>query len=328
MVRSIAILLLVSALPAGLAAQTPAKKAAPNAPRKSAPAAAALPADKSALNKQHLEAYLRHLFLWAPQVKVEVGDYTPSPVKGLMQTVVKASFGAASEQVTFFVSADGKYILNGSLHEAAANPFQNEISRITTSLQPSFGAPGAPVTLVLFSDFQCPYCREEAKELRENLTKAFPTQVRVYFKDYPLANHDWARPAAMAGRCIFRQNPLAFWEYHDWAFDKQSEITAANFREKLAGFIQGKEIDPLQLNQCLDRKETEAEVEKSIAEARSVRVNSTPTMFLNGRRLGRVPWANLKQIIEAEIDYQKTAQNAGEQECCEVRLPTPFPSQK
>jgi protein-disulfide isomerase len=299
------------------------KKAA--AKKSAAPEA---PVEKSGLNKQHLEAYLRHLFLWSPQIKVEIGDYTPAPAAGLKQTTVKASFGAASEQMTFLISADGKYILNGTLHEAAANPFKNEISKISTALQPSFGAPGAPVTLVVFSDFQCPHCREEAKELRENIAKTYPAQVRVYFKDFPLANHDWARPAAIAGRCIFRQDALLFWDYHDWVFDKQQEINAANFREKLAGFVKGKEIDPLQLNQCIDRKATEPEVEKNISEARSVRVTSTPTLFLNGRRLGRVPWANLKQFIDFEIDYQKMAKNAGEQECCEVRLPTPFAGQK
>lgn len=312
MCRRLSVLALGLLLTAGLPAQTPAKKAAP----------------KNALNKQHLEAYLRHLLVWSPQIKVEVGDFTPSPVPGLLQTTVKASFGQASEQMTFYVSSNGKYILSGTVHEAAANPFQDAISKITTSLQPSFGAPGAPVTLIVFSDLQCPHCKDEAKELRANVTKTYPTQVRVYFKDFPLANHDWAKPAALAGRCIFRQNPLAFWDYHDWAFDKQGEITAANFREKLAGFVKGKEIDPLQLNQCVDRKETEAEVEKSMAEARSVRVNSTPTLFLNGRRLGRIPWANLKQYIDFEIDYQKTAHNAGEEECCEVRLPTPQAGQK
>ena len=314
--------LLGSALAVG--AQAPAKKAAPKAAVKKA----AAPAEKSGLNKQHLEGYLRHLFLWAPQVKVEIGDYSPSPVAGLLQTTVKASYGPASEQLTFYVSADGKHVINGTVHEAAQNPFRADINKLTTSLQPSFGAPGAPVTLVVFSDFQCPHCRVEAKVLRENIAKTYPTQVRVYFKDYPLANHDWAKPAAIAGRCIFRQNPLGFWDYHDWIFDKQTEITAANFREKLSGFVKDKEVDPLQLNQCVDKRETEGEVDNSIAEARAVRVNSTPTLFLNGRRLGGVPWPNLKQILDTEIDYQKTAQNAGEQECCEVKLPSPFSTSK
>jgi protein-disulfide isomerase len=300
--------------------QTPAKKAAP-APPASRPSAG----EKSALNKEYLAGYLRHLYLWPAEVKVEIGDFKPSAVGGLLETTVLATFGQASDQMVFYVSKDGKHIFNGKVFAAADTPFREELSKITTALQPSFGAAGAQVTIVAFSDFQCPYCREEAKVLRENIVKTYPTQVRVYFKDMPLANHDWARPAAIAGRCFFRQNQQLFWEYHDWAFDKQSEINAANFRQKVAEFIKGKQVDPLQLNRCLDQRETEEEVTKSIAEARSLRVNSTPTVFINGRRLGGTPWPNLKQIIDAELNYQKTAAAASE-ECCEVKLPSLVPA--
>ncbi len=323
--------LCVVALSAALSAtpaaepQRPAKKTAPAAPaaKKSAPPAAA--GAQSALNKQHLENYLRHLFVWGPTIKVEIGDFEPSPARGLFQTLVRASYGPAVDQQVFYVSADGKQIVRGPIYAADDNPFRSELKKITTTLQPSFGTPGAPVVLVVYSDFQCPHCREEAKILRDNMLKNYPTQVRVYFKDMPLANHDWARTSAIAGRCIFRQNPSLFWDYHDWIFENQPSITAANFQERLAGFVRGKEIDALQLNRCVEKRETDPEVEKSIAEARSLAVNSTPTSFLNGRRLpGATPWLNLKQIIDFEIEYQKTAKNAGEQECCEVRLPSPL----
>ncbi|MBI3668136.1 MAG: DsbA family protein [Acidobacteria bacterium] len=275
-----------------------------------------------------MESYIRHLFVWGPQITVEVGDFTPSPVPGLLQTTVRASFSLASEEQVFYVSADGKHIVRGPAYPAEDNPFRADLNKITTALQPSFGTPGAAVVIATYSDFQCPHCREEAKVLRENILKAYPKEVRVYFKDMPLANHDWAKTAAIASRCIFRQNPLAFWEFHDWIFEKQPEITAANFREKLAGFIKSQEIDPLQLNRCLDKRETEGEVNQSIAEARSLGINATPTMFINGRRIsGATPWPNLKQIIDEEIEYQKTAKNAGEDCNCEVRLPTPFAKQ-
>jgi protein-disulfide isomerase len=306
------------------AAQQAAKKAAPAAKKKSA---AAAPGPESALNKKHLEAYLRHVYGWLPQVKVEVGDFTPAPVRGMLQTTVRASYQLESQEKVFLVSSDGKYIFDGALYEAADNPFRSNLNKITTALQPSFGAPGASVVIVDYSDFQCPHCREEAKVLRENILKTYPTQVRVYFKDYPLSNHDWARTAAMAGHCIFKQNPAAFWDYHDWIFDKQAEVTSANFRDKLNEFVKGKQIDPLQLNRCLDKRETEGEVDKSIAEGRSVGVTSTPTLFVNGRRLaGAMPWPNLKQIIDLEIDYQKVAKNAGEADCCVVRLPSAVPN--
>ena len=303
------------------AQQATSPKAGPKRPAKITPA----PTDKSGLNMQHLESYLRHLFVWGPQIKVEIGEFTPAPVPGLLKTTIRASAGAAAEQQEFYVSSDGTQILRGAFFRASDNPFRADLNKITTALQPSFGTPGAPVVIVAYSDFQCPHCREEAKVLRENLLKSFPQQVRVYFKDMPLVNHDWARTAALAGRCIFRQNPLAFWDFHDWVFENQPGITAANFGEKAAGFLKGKEIDPLQFNRCLEKRETEEEVNQSVAEGRSLGIQSTPTLFVNGRRLtGATPWPNLKQIIDFEIDYQKTAQNAGEQACCEVRLPSPL----
>lgn len=280
--------------------------------------------ENSGLNKQHLEAYIRHLYAWLPEIKMEIGDLTPSAVPGLLQTLVRASYQSATEERTFYISTDGKHILDGGMYAADDTPFRASLKKLTTTLQPSFGAPGASVVLVEFSDFQCPYCREEGKALRDNVTKTFPTQVRVYFKDYPLPIHDWSRISAIAGRCIFRQNPVAFWDYHDWIFDKQGEVTTANFNEKLAGFIKGKEVDPLQLNRCVEKRETEAEVEKSMAEGKSLGVNSTPTLFVNGRKLGNTPWPNLKRVIDMEIEYQKTHKNAGEPECCEVKLPSPI----
>lgn len=302
------------------AAARPAGKAA-------ASAAAEKNGEKSAFNKEYMANYLRHVYGWAPQVNIDIGEFTAAPIPGLKQVAVKASYGPASEEKTFYVSADGKYILDGSMYPAADNPYRANLNKITTALQPSFGAAGASVVVVVYSDFQCPHCRDEAKSLRQNIAKTYPNDVRVYYKDYPLTNHDWAPAAAMAGRCIFRQNPVAFWDYHDWIFDKQGEVTAANFPGKLQEFIKGKEIDPLQLNRCVEKKETEAEVNKSIAEGKSLGVSSTPTMFLNGRKLqGSMDWLRLKQLIDIEIEYQKKAQDAGE-ECCTVKLPSLVPNQ-
>ena len=189
----------------------------------------------------------------------------------------------------------------------------------------ALGAPTAPVTLEVFSDFQCPFCKEEAKMLRGNILSAYPKQVRVYFKDLPLDQiHPWAKPAAIAGRCVFKQTPAAFWDYHDWAYEHQAEITKDNFRDKALEFAKGKEIDALQFGRCMDTKATEAEVDKSVAEARELKVMSTPTLFVNGRRLpAQVAWPDLRQIIDQEIEYQKTAKNAGEDCGCEVKLPSP-----
>jgi len=280
---------------------------------------------KSALDKQTLETYVRHLFVWGPQIKVEVGDPKPSTIPGMLDVNVHASAGEASQDELFYVSKDGQRIIRGSVFDVTENPFKADLDKLKTDSQPNFGTPGAPVVLVLFSDFQCPYCRDEAKMLRANVVSSYPKEVRVYFKDLPLVQiHPWAKPAAIAGRCVFKQNPDAFWAYHDWVYEHQAEITAETFRDKIMEFAKGKEIDALQLGRCMDTKSTEPEVDKSISEARDLRINGTPTLFINGRRLAnQSAWSDLRQVIDQEIEYQKVAKNAGEDCGCLVSLPAP-----
>jgi protein-disulfide isomerase len=202
------------------------------------------------------------------------------------------------------------------------NPFDSEQARIKTEEQPSFGGENAPVNLVIYSDFQCSFCRDEAKIIRQTLAKEYPSQVRVYFKDFPLEPiHPWAKPAAIAGRCVFRQDPAAFWSFHDWIFENQGALSVENLKEKVLEFGKSKGVETVQLGGCIDTKATEGEVNRAMAEARALGVNSTPTMYVNGRKLvGKLEWAQLKSVIDHEIEYRKTR---GGEKCCEVTLTSP-----
>lgn len=285
---------------------------------------------KSALDKATLEAYVRHLFVMKSDVTVQVSDPKPSQVPGFVEVVVHASKGDASGDFPFLISKDGSKILQATVYNVNSNPFKPDLDKLKTEFQPSFGTPGAPVVLVEFTDFECPYCKEEATMLRQNLLTAYPKQVRLYFKDFPIeAIHPWAKSAAIAGRCVFRQDPSSFWSYHDWMFAHQADITPVNLKDKVMEWAKGeKDIDVLQLGRCMDTKATEAEVDKNIAEAHALNVNATPTLFVNGRRIPQaIDWTNLRSIIDYEIEYQKTAKNAGEA-CCEVKLDTPGLPQK
>jgi protein-disulfide isomerase len=311
--------LCVAGLGGCLTAQTPAAKAPP------APAA-----KKSAFDKAELEAYLRHRNLWpAAEVKVEIGDPKPSQqLPGMLEVTVRLTWSGGSLDDLYLISKDGQKIVKGDVFDIAQNPFKPDLDKLKTQFQPSFGTPGASVVIALFGDFECPACKPEAKMLRDNLLSAFPTQVRLYFKDYPLEQlHPWAKMASIAGRCVYRQNPLAFWEYFDWIYEHQTEITTDNLQPKVVEFAKGKEndIDVLQLTRCLEARASEAEVDKNIADARALQVMATPTMFVNGRRLqGQMDWPRLEKIVENEIEYQKTAKNAGEDCGCEVKVPSPL----
>jgi protein-disulfide isomerase len=150
--------------------------------------------------------------------------------------------------------------------------------------------------------------------------------VRLYFKTFPLESlHPWAKAAAIASRCVYKQNADAFWAYHDWVFEHQADITPENLKEKVLGWAKDvKDVDSLQLGQCMDSKATEAEVKQDQAEGQALEINGTPTLFVNGRRIDRtIDWPNLKQIIDFEIEYQKTAKNAGDDCGCDLKLKLP-----
>jgi len=281
---------------------------------------------KSGLDKVAFEAYVRHLLAVIPEVTVKIDDPKASDVPNLQQVDVHFAYMGRTQDETFYVTKDGQKIIRGLIYDLAQNPFKADLDKLKTDLSPSFGVAGAPVVIVVFSDFQCPNCKEEAKALRQNLPATFPTQARVYFKDFPLEEiHPWAKQAAIAGRCVFQQNATAFWQYHDWAYEHQADITAENLKTKVMEFAgTAKDLDGMQLGRCMDTKATEADVDKSRAEGRALKVDATPTIFVNGRRLvGNYPWPNLEQIINGELNYQKTAQNAGEK-CCEIKIPNPL----
>jgi protein-disulfide isomerase len=284
------------------------------------------PAKKSALDKATLEAYIRHLYVLDSRVAVKISSPKPSDVPGFMDVDVDVAMGPKSQQFKLMISKDGSRILQANVFNVNNNPFKPDLDKLKTTGAPNFGTTGAPVVLVEFSDFECPYCKNEAQELRKNLLATFPTQVRLYFKTFPLEElHPWAKAAAIASRCVYNQNPTGFWDYHDWIFEHQAEITPENLKDKVLEWAKGvKSLDPLQLGQCMDTKATEAEVNQDQAEGKDLGVNGTPTLFVNGRRIAQtIEWANLKQIIDFEIEYQKTAKNAGEDCGCDLKLTLP-----
>jgi protein-disulfide isomerase len=257
---------------------------------------------------------------------VTISDPKPSALPGFKEVRVRIAQGAQFQEVPLYVSNDGKKIVQGNFYDVASNPFKPEIDKLKTQFQPALGTAGAPVAIVLFSDMQCPFCKGEAEMIRKNLIQNYPTQVRLYFKDFPIESlHPWAKAAAMAGRCVFQQKPDGFWEYHDWVYAHQDAITPENLKAQVLGWAKdAKDVDSIKLGACIDSKATQAEVEKEIEEARALDISGTPTMFINGRRIPQtIEWPNLKIIIDSEIEYQKTAKNAGDDCGCEVKLDIP-----
>jgi protein-disulfide isomerase len=292
-------------------------------------AASLLPAaelKKSPIDKAAIEVYVRHLFVFNPQIKLEVLDPQPSDLPGFDRIIVRASNDKSNQDFPLYVSKDGRRMVQGAVFDLGQNPFKADLDKLKTDFAPSFGTPGASVVIVAFSDFQCPYCKDEAQTIRQNLLSAYPSQVRLYFKDFPLEQiHDWAKPASVAGRCVFRQDPAAWWRYHDWIFSRQTDIKAATVKDQVLDWAKSeKDLDGLQLGRCIDTRATAEEVDRTLAQGRDLGVVSTPTLFINGRRIQeKVDWPTLRALIDNEIEYQKVARNAGEDCGCELKLDVP-----
>ncbi len=259
------------------------------------------------IDKTKLEAFIRYTEGYTPLVKIAVDDPTPSAFAGFSRVVVHLSMGEQQKtEKAYFVSSDGRQFVNGTLWDLNESPYLDTLLHLPTD-GPSFGPAGAKVMLVVFSDFQCPYCREFARTMRNELPKKYPNDVRVIFKDFPIeAIHKWAFAAAEASHCIGDNNPGAYWAFHDWIFEHQGEINEANLREKAAAFAAPQGLDTAKINACMDGHAKAGEVRESVKVGEALGIQQTPTFFLNGRLIGgALPWKNLDPVLQLELTRPK-----------------------
>lgn len=296
----------------------------------SSPASTAAPE----INRTALADYLRYVNLWPKEVSIEIEDpKASSALPGFFDLAVKVSAGQTSLMQMYLLSPDGLHLvrtqagdrLGKTVFPVDSYPFQIEQNRLTLTGRPSIGPADAPVTIAVYSDFQCGFCREEAKILRSNLLSAYPDKVRLVFVDFPLTQiHDWAQRAAVAGRCVAAQDPEKFWLYHDWVFEEQPALNATNFGQKLNQWAGENGVDTLRFDRCLVEPSIDDAVKASFQNALDLGLTSTPTLFVNGRQMGgKLEWLALKQVIDIELEYQAAAAKRKE-ECCAVSLPGIF----
>jgi len=260
---------------------------------------------KSALDKSALEAYLRHVELYRGTVTYKIDDPRPSKdLPGFSEVEVHLSFDGGTKDERYYVSKDGQILVNGDVYRINGNPFQTNLDRLSLADLPSLGPANAPVTIVEFGDLECPDCRMEAPILRHNVAETFASQVRLYFKDFPLGSiHPWARAAAIAGRCVYHQDAKAFWDFYDWIYENQQEIEPDNLNSKILAWAGQNGLDAGRLGSCIETKGSEPEVDRSLAEGRSLGVRGTPTLFINGRKIGGLAWPDLELVIRKELEY-------------------------
>ncbi len=148
----------------------------------------------------------------------------------------------------------------------------------------SKGVPNAPVTVVVFSDFQCPYCQRTAALLKDDSFIQSGKDVRLVFRHFPLPQHNWAQQAALGAACAEFQNATAFWAFHDSLFAEQNSITADNITAKIKTIASGiPSLDQSSFATCVNRQISLGVVLSDKALASKIGVAGTPTIFINGQ---------------------------------------------
>jgi protein-disulfide isomerase len=175
---------------------------------------------------------------------------------------------------------------------------QQPVFNVSVGDAPVLGNKNAKVTLVEYSDFQCPYCAKGSKIMHE-LKKKYGDKVQVAFKNFPLPFHKQAKGAALAGLCANEQGKNYFWKLHDYMFDNQSKLDSKNLK-KVAAAFQG--FDPAKFGDCVDKNKYMANIDSDIKEGKVLGVKSTPTFFLNGKIIsGALPVEEFSKMIDKEL---------------------------
>jgi protein-disulfide isomerase len=176
--------------------------------------------------------------------------------------------------------------------ELAVSPLSVDAQAKIAAGGPSFGPENATVTLVEFSDFQCPYCAKSAK-VTEQLRARYEDKVRFVFRNFPLPNHPRARPAALAASAAHAQGK--FWQYHDLLFANQGHLENSD----LLAFAKTAGLDVEKFRVDLDSPDSSGNLLEDQVVAASVAVQATPTLFLNGQRLAD---PTSFELVATEID--------------------------
>jgi protein-disulfide isomerase len=307
--RVLALVTAAVAVACGMPAQTaPAPESPkPGLSQSSMPGEAA----PASIDKESLARYLRYAEGFTDSVKISIEDPKPTPFPGFYRLLVHLSAGDQRMDRSYYTDARGQQIFTGNIWDTSQSPFADNLHRLPDE-QAAFGPADAKVTIVIFSDFQCPYCRQFAQTIRQNVPKKYPADVRVLFADFPLDKiHPWARAAAEAAHCVGDGNPEAFWAFHDWVFQNQGEFNTNNIPEKTLAFAKEKGWDTTKIGACLSGHAAASEVEKNHQAGLALQVQQTPTVFLNGRELGgALPWETVDHLIQMELSRAKQMQPA------------------
>jgi protein-disulfide isomerase len=253
------------------------------------------------------EAKARSITLEA-LVKAEITDKIPTPSDADIKKVYDENKEALQNAPLEAVKSQIVDFLRGQQAQGRQLAFVNELKakfptkislkapvvQVGTGGRPVLGPENAPITIIEFSDYECPFCKRGEESVRKVLD-AYKDKVKLIYRHYPLPFHKNAKPASVAALCAGAQGK--FWEFHRKIWDLPS-LSSEGFK-KIATELS---LDATKFDECVKKDEMAKEVDKDTADGAAVGVSGTPAFFINGRMLsGAQPFEEFKKIIDEEL---------------------------
>lgn len=214
--------------------------------------------------------------------------------------------------IVLFLSPDRLY-LTSSLFDLQLDPLVEEQTHaellektLLSGNPPTLGPIDAKVTIVEFSDFECPYCKRMKDMLDSEIKASNAPDIRVVYRYFPLAMHPWAKSAAQMAACVESIKPAEFWKIQEFFFDNQRSFTVDNIHDKAVEFVSsGTTVDPAQFQACAANRLASNLVEQDESLGDRLSVHATPTIFINGFRIQSVrDGVQLHTLVEAARNNQ------------------------
>ena len=248
--------------------------------------------------------FLKRMFGWNQDLTWKVADIKPSEAAGLSEATVIFNTPKGQQATRLYVTADQKYAFTGELVPFGADPFAETREQLKSVSGPSEGPKDAVITIVEFGDLECPAC----KAAQPNIIKLMQEEpkARLLFENFPLSQiHKWALTGAKYLDCLGRANNDAAWKFIATVYDHQAEVNEQNVDQVLKGYVKDAGGDPDAIASCVVKPETAKRVTDAQALGEKLGITSTPTFFINGRKIvgfsSNVPYDTVKSMADFEI---------------------------
>ncbi len=258
-------------------------------------------------SEETVNAFMKQMFGYDSAVSWKIASIKPATAEGLAEVLVVVSNAQGQQTNRLYVTSDGKHALVGDIIPFGTHPFAAAQEALSKGLDgPSRGPADAPVTIVEFSDLQCPHCKEAQPTIDKLISEE--KNARLVFESFPLPSHDWAAKGAYYADCIGQSSGDSAWKFIQSVYTAQTEISAANADEKLTALSDQAGAKGSDIAACAAKPETAGRIQRSVALGTSLEVNGTPTLFINGRKIsnvGALPYEVLKGLTEFAARQEK-----------------------